>query len=170
MKSITIKSKVTINTVYDLKTILSSIKNGTAIVWQFNGIIIGNITDESVTWSGGIEPTEKLIVEARFFNADKEYYFRKSGDKLTGRLREDKIGNESEIVDVPNYLWGTKGDKIKNSFTKLSEDNGMHLVLPGDYSSVNPKNRVCITIRNYIEYNDRHMAGYVDARFVDIKI
>ncbi len=171
-KYIYIKSNVTLLDNVDWQYIKEEMCSSTVVCWLFDQLIWGSIdAGGSLSFSDDNfkEPDTADIIEMRIFNTDKEIYLRRNGESFMGRMRVDSQGDNIQVVDSDNYLWGTSAMQ-KGDYTLLEEDNGMQLLLPGSYPNVTPDNRVKLVIRNYIEYNERHMAGYVDARFVKIEM
>jgi CRISPR-associated protein (TIGR03984 family) len=167
-----IKSEFTPLDKVDWQYIKNEMPSSTIVCWLFDRLIWGvidangNISYSDQNFNG---PDTADIMELRVFNENKEIYLRRSGDTFLGRMRTDSQGNNCQVVNTNNYLWGSTG-KINSEYTFLSEDNGMQLNIPGNYPGVSPENRVNLIIRNYIDYNERHMAGYVDARFVKLEM
>ena len=118
---------------------------------------------------GTINP--KYIRKLRLFNEDEELFVWRSSDSLNGRYRKDEEGDETDVVDAKQVLFGTDTDKddLKDGFTRISEKRGTKIVLP--FSGLDVKNktedkRVFVQTRNYIGYNDVHQATYIDCRFM----
>jgi len=125
-------------------------------------VLIGRVCD------GGFagEPFElKFIQKMRLFNQSKELYiWRNSENVFLGRLRIDKTGEETDVIDAWQALYGTKCEP-KAEGTLLTEDRGTNLVVP--FSNITENNLpIRIHTRNYIGYNELGQAGYEDCRFV----
>lgn len=172
LQSNKIKSNVIPLDKMDWQYIQKQMPSSTIVCWLFDRLIWGEIdaggrlsfSDDKLK-----EPDTADNIELRIFNADKEIYLRRNGEGIIGRMRVDNQGSDTIVTDTDNYIWGTSGEQ-KGNYTLLEEDNGMQLFLPGSYPNVTADNRVKLVIRNYIGYNERHMAGYVDARFVKIEM
>ncbi len=77
-------------------------------------------------------------------------------------------GREEHAVEAEQVLWGTRGEKCEEGWTRLSEERGMDFVLPIDATQVNNHaRRVKLKTINYIAYNELGQAGYYDCRFVN---
>lgn len=113
-----------------------------------------------------IEP--KYLQRLRVFNASEELLLWRSGPTLKGRTRRDGEGEDTEIVEAHQVLFGTTATPVKNeSFTEISETRGTRLVLPFQNLHVDDKQqRIFLKTRNYIDSNAIHQATYVDCRFV----
>lgn len=88
---------------------------------------------------------DKYIVKIRVFNINEEYYFWRSADKLTGRLRADMPDANGDVyaIETEMKLRGIVASQIKGA----------------------DKRNYFLRTRNYID-NDGF--GYNDSRFVDI--
>jgi len=108
----------------------------------------------------------QYIQKIRIFNKDEEFLLWRSGNGFKGRYRKDEKGDEIDVVDAEQVLFGTKAEPLGN-FTKLTEKRGTELILPFTGLTVDDKkNRVFIKTRNYISYNEAHQATYIDCRFM----
>lgn len=135
----------------DYKVLVGKFKNGRLIFYQ----------DEIFEL--------KYLQKLRVFDEDRELFIWKSdGGSFNSRLRVDGGGEEKEIVEAHQVLWGTRKDeKVTNGWGRISE-RGMELTLPiATFTVDTEKNRVKIKTYNYISYNEIGQAGYVDSRFVD---
>ncbi|MCR6546880.1 type III-D CRISPR-associated protein Csx19 [Dehalobacterium formicoaceticum] len=136
-------------------------------------VLIGMITDGKIKFPQEKTFLPKHLLKMRIFNQEQELHLWKSkGNIFKKRLRIDNIsdGEEQEVVDAQQILWGTKANAV-GYWTELKEDRGTELIIPLPISacSVNTgKKRIALTTRNYISYNNRCQAGYVDCRFVKI--
>ncbi len=112
----------------------------------------------------------KYLRRLRVFNQDEELLLWRSGQTLKGRFRKDGEGDEIEIAEAQQVLFGTKKGKRHNErFTEIREDRGASLILPfttiqfdKDDKLVSP---IHLMTRNYLDYNSIHQATYVDCRF-----
>ncbi len=109
----------------------------------------------------------KFVQKMRLFNKSKELYiWRQDENVFSGRLRTDEEGEDVDVIDAWQVLYGTRCEE-KNGVTSLTEDRGINLAIP--FSGLNEKNDLPIRIytRNYIGYNELGQAGYEDCRFVE---
>lgn len=112
----------------------------------------------------------KYIQKLRVFDSKKELLIWRSKDRLNrlkGRIRIDEEGEEIEVVEANQVLWGTRLVDIRNNFAEITEDRGTTLILPITNLDIdNHKKRVFIKTRNYIGYTPNYQATYIDCRFV----
>jgi len=121
------------------------------------------------------------IKKMRLFDQDKELYlWRKNRNGFGWRLRVDEIGDDTDIVDAMQVLWGTK-PKDMGDYTEISEDRGTSIILPFKGLEVdNQYKRAFIWTRNYVSYDTYcpenetknsgyEQAGYNDYRFVGFR-
>lgn len=113
--------------------------------------------------NGGFEFDPKFVQKMRLFNKSKELYiWRQDENVFSGRLRTDGEGEDVDVIDAWQALYGTRCE-----VTSLTEDRGTNLAIP--FSGLNEKNNLPIRIhtRNYIHCNELGQAGYEDCRFVE---
>ena len=121
----------------------------------------------------------KFVQFLRIFNKDEEIYIWRSGEKLFGRMRRDGEGEETVIVEADQVLFGTSSE-IHDGWTRIWEERGTTLILPGAFKANKHKSRVALRTRNYINYMENKnfpkvrksmlapcQATYVDCRFVE---
>ena len=112
----------------------------------------------------------KYLQRLRVFNADEELLLWRSGQTLKGRFRKDGEGDEMQVVEAQQVLFGTTAKDASNDgvgFTEISEERGTKLILPFENLPVNDKEqRIFLKTRNYVDYTPAHQATYVDCRFV----
>jgi len=118
-----------------------------------------------------VEP--RFLQRLRVFNQERELLIWRAQGGFRWRLRTDggagdtqDGGKEVDVVEAEQILWGTRTEIIGGGWTRIYEDRGTEIILPGEYLKVDLNNRVKLVTRNYIEYNDLGQAGYVDCRFV----
>lgn len=108
----------------------------------------------------------EFIQKLRLFNETKELFIWRTEGKWKARLRIDGDGEEVNVIEANQVLFGTTGIH-GNGYTILTEDRGTEIILPFEITGIDTKkNRVKIKTRNYIGYNELGQAGYVDTRFV----
>lgn len=109
----------------------------------------------------------KYIQKLRVFDSSKELLIWRSKDRLKGRIRIDGEGEEIEVVEANQVLWGTRLVDIRNNFAEITEDRGTTLILPITNLDIdNHIKRIFIKTRNYIGYTPNYQATYIDCRFV----
>jgi CRISPR-associated protein (TIGR03984 family) len=173
MKSNQIPSEVTPLDQKNWKTKLAQMNGCSVILWNYGGQYAGKVSDNTVICSDGSLFEESKIFEIRIFDKTKELYMKRSRNgELVGRLRIDGEQTQSEAAatttytDFSNILYGSVVPIEGGEHSTLKEDRGIEVTIPGKFPA---NKRVALTIRNYIDYNDIGMAGYVDARFVELK-
>lgn len=135
--------------------------NGYFVAYLDYMVLIGRFCD------GAFQGKEKFIQKIRLFNKSKELYIWRNEENIfSGRLRVDEEGDDVDVIDAWQVLYGTEC-KEKDGVTSLTEDRGTNLVIP--FSGLNEESDLPIRIhtRNYIGYNDLGQAGYEDCRFVE---
>ena len=100
--------------------------------------------------------------ELRAFNENKELHLVKQSGSFTGRLRTDNEGEDCEIYDELQLIWG-KATKSENGITELYEDRGIKIKLPVE---VEKNQRAAIKIRSYIS---SEKFEFVDFRIIGIE-
>lgn len=136
--------------------------------------------DHKMLFINGSDLLEKLddykehIIRLRVFDENEELHVWRTGKGLKYRIRSDEQGeNEQEYIDSELIMNGTTA-KEKGAFYEITEDRGVKYQMPkhwlGDSFQLKKNQRIKILTRNYIGYNELGQAGYVDCRFVEIKI
>ncbi|MBT9146891.1 MAG: hypothetical protein DDT32_00638 [Syntrophomonadaceae bacterium] len=178
LKPITVNSFVCLDTPEindDYSTFLTFLQkhhndSGFVIAYLDYKVLIGKFAGELTFWEREkFEP--KYLQRLRLFNENRELLIWKSGQNgYKSRLRVDggDQGREEHAVEAEQVLWGTRGEKCEEGWTRLSEERGMDFVLPIDATQVNNHaRRVKLKTINYIAYNELGQAGYYDCRFVN---
>ncbi len=176
-------SKIDTIEILDFNSLKSSAKEnfgqeGICIFYLDYKVLIGKYDGEDFKFYEDKEFEPRFIQKMRLFNTDKEllgrelFIWRINKKGFRGRLRIDGEGNEIDVVDANQVLWGTKPES-RREFTEISEERGTKLVLPvKDLKVDNSENRAFILTRNYISYKTHdstyEQAGYEDCRFVAI--
>lgn len=150
-----------------------------AIAYLDYEVRIGRFDDGQFAFYQTNDFDPKYLQKLRVFNQNEELYIWRSGGKLYGRYRVDGMGgNELEVVEAHQVLFGTRFEK-SGDWTKLWEDRGTSLIVPGKYVVDKNRNRVAIETYNYIGYMNEgnlsqnqktvvpRQAGYMDCRFVE---
>ncbi|WP_269849665.1 type III-D CRISPR-associated protein Csx19 [Methanosarcina horonobensis] len=151
-----------------------------------NKVLFGRYDGTSFLFYRKDLPKPEFIQKMRLFNQDKELLlWRKRWNGYSGdfafRLRVDEVGDNTDVVDAMQVLWGTKANSLDENFTELTEKRGMKIIVPLIGIEVDDgENRLFILTRNYITYktdgsktnefqndNSSYMqASYFDSRFV----
>ncbi len=128
-------------------------------------VAIGKYEDGKLILPGEETFDPQYIQKMRVFCEDKELFlWRKEESIFSWRERIDTEGNEQDVIDAWQPLWGTKIENLEPGWTKTTENRGTSLVVPFGLKEENLPIR--LLTRNYIDYNDNFQAGYVDCRFV----
>lgn len=138
-------------------------------------VLVGLFEDELVFYlNERFDP--KYLNRLRVFNEDSELLLlREKPSFFKGRLRNDRSngqGEEIEVVDTLQVLWGTRKVEIEDKkWVQITEERGTSLTLPFAYDEFNiddKQKRVKLKTRHYIQYNTLGQAGYFDCRFMNI--
>ena len=168
-----IKSKkpVPINGMNDIHNYIKT--DSLVVVYLDYTVLVGRYKNKGFEfYNNYILDDPKYIQRLRIFNEDEELLLWRSGSGFKGRYRKDGDGDEIDVVDAEQVLFGTdKTDKedLGNGFTRIFEKRGTEIILPFTGLDVKDKTegkRVFIQIRNYINYNKASQATYIDCRFV----
>lgn len=108
----------------------------------------------------GVSIEINKLKELRAFNENAELHITKVGNELLGRYRIDGAGEDIEIFDELQLVWGKPKNSDGNK-TKLSEDRGIDVEIPIEIKS---NERAFVKVRSYVS-GDRF--GFDDYRFVD---
>lgn len=135
-------------------------------------VLFGKYKDGELFFFNKEQFEPRFLQRLRLFNENKELLlWRNSENTFKGRLRVDNEGEVQEIVEVNQFLVGTKEKRLDhNSWTEYSEERGSKIVLPFYVPVDAQKARIAIKTRNYIGYNCMGQAGYEDSRFVAFTI
>lgn len=100
--------------------------------------------------------------ELRAFNESKELHLVKQGNRFTGRIRIDNEGEDCEVYDELQLIWG-KALKSENGITELYEDRGIKINLPVE---IKENQRAALKIRSYLS---NKKFEFVDFRIMSIE-
>jgi len=167
MKNIKTKTKV-IDGISKLETINDYMTSDSSVVaYLDNKVLIGSYKDGTFRFRDNKSLDFNFIQKMRIFNDNEELLLWRRKDSLNGRLRIDGEGEETDIVEVNQVLFGTTSEKTGDGYIKLSEERGTEIILPDkNYQVDTKKKRVAIKTRNYIGYTENLQATYKDVRFV----
>lgn len=165
-------------------------------------VLIGRYENNQFKFHNSNEFEEKYIQRIRIFNEQEELLLWRTTNGFKGRYRKDKgggsdEGNQLDVVDACQVLWGTRSEVLSDGFTRIYEDRGTELIMPlppqkiedflgtpldnfevNSWQMGSPENhkvfwggsRVAIKTRNYIDYLPTNQATYVDSRFMGFEI
>lgn len=162
----------------DSNSLMSFIKSkfnqeGLCLCYLDYKVLIGKYTGESLQFYNNENIEPRFIQKLRLFNKNQDqelYIWRKNRKGFGARLRIDGRGDEVDVVDAKQVLWGTDS-KACGDYTEIFEKRGTRLMLPFNKLTINNnEDRVFILTRNYISYDTcdgaYKQAGYTDCRFV----
>jgi len=142
------------------------------VCWLNYEIKFGIFGEDFVKQIGGFENFCKHILRFRMFDRDRELYAWKAEDRFKYRIRNDQSGEEIEVIDADQVMWGTKYH-ISDGLIKVSETRGIKYELPEscvDNPLLSGTERLVLRTRNYIDYNEIGQASFVDSRFISIRM
>ena len=142
-------------------------KGASVVAYLDNEVLVGTYSDGNFKFYNNKTISLEFIQQIRIFNENEELFLWRSNGKLKGRKRIDVEGDETDVIDANQVLFGTAIEKLDGDYACLSEKRGMEIVLPDNgYIVDDKKERVAIKTRNYISYTDNWQATYTDVRFV----
>jgi CRISPR-associated protein (TIGR03984 family) len=155
-------------------------ENNLVVAYLDYKVLIGRF-DDGLNFCNGETFELKHLQRLRVFNSTGELLLIKEKPCVfNARVRIDGSGDDIEVIDANQVLWGTRavkynssGDNIPAGWVCITEDRGTSLTLPLpndiDVVQVNDKDRrVKLKTRNYISYNELGQAGFIDCRFMGI--
>ncbi|MCX9011182.1 MAG: CRISPR-associated protein Csx19 [Candidatus Methanoperedens sp.] len=134
-------------------------------------VLIGRYDGDDFRFYNNETFEPRFIQKMRLFDQNQELYiWRENKKNFRGRLRVDSDGDEIDVVDAKQVLWGTNS-KSFGDFSEIFEERGTKIILPfKDLKIDKNENRAFILTRNYISYetydSSYKQAGYGDCRFV----
>lgn len=156
-------------------------EDGFCVLYLDYNVLIGRYDGEMFHFFENETFKPMYIKKMRLFDINKELFlWRKNRNGFGWRLRVDEIGDDTDIVDALQVLWGTKPIHT-GDYTEISEERGTKIILPFKRLEVdNLEKRVFIWTRNYVSYdtycpeNEKNnsgyeQAGYNDCRFVGFR-
>lgn len=141
-------------------------KQGYVVAYLDYQVIMGTYVAGQFRFPDNQQIHPRSIQRMRLFDAQAELLLWRSNGGLKGRLRQDGIGEDTDVVEACQILSGTKSEIVGN-FTCLTEKKGSRLLVPGQFEADTGKKRVAIRTRNYIAFTPAYQATYSDCRFVE---
>jgi len=129
-------------------------------------VLIGRCSNGSFAFCQNALLDPKYVQRIRIFNKNEELLLWRTGSGVKGRYRVDGNGDETDVVDAEQVLFGTNSRDLGNGFTRLFEKRGTELVLPFSELEVTETSRVTLKTRNYVDFNKAHQASYWDCRCI----
>lgn len=149
----------------NIKETLSNLEidKGYFIAYLDGEICIGLIKDGKCV---NKEIDYKYLKSIRLFDLYMEYYIWFGDKKFNMRVRDDRNGEKTEVIDVKQVIYGTKVEEYEE-YSLLKEDRGIEIKVPFKGLTVdNRQNRLFLLTRNYIGYTQNDIANYTDFRCV----
>lgn len=106
----------------------------------------------------------RWLQELRLFCDRGEWRIWRAGDGFDGRRRIDDEGDEGDVLDDDQSLWGTKAEPDATEGTAVSEARGIRYRVPVVLRDDDLPLR--LTVRQYLSYDEAGLAGVADARLV----
>lgn len=170
--SVVIINKIDLSDSNSLKSYVTTNfgQKGICIFYFDYGVQIGKYDGEDFRLFKNEIPEPRFMWKMRLFNQNQELFiWKKNARGFVGRLRIDGEGDETDVVEAKQMLWGTDSQP-QDDFSELFEERGTKIILPFNDLKVNKENRIFILTRNYVSYmtcdSSYEQAGYVDSRFV----
>lgn len=146
--------------------------DGYIIAYMDYKVIMGYFRNNQLILPDNESIEEKYLQRLRLFNDSKELYIWRCNNRFNGRLRIDGEGEDTEVVDASQVLWGTDSKSL-GDFTMLMEERGTTLIVPVKDITIDikkdRKNRLFLEARNYIGYTPIYQATYIDCRFMGFR-
>jgi hypothetical protein len=120
-----------------------------AIVWADNGVYFGTFDGGVLSFPDANQPDDKHVQRIRVFNESAELHAWRMAGGFGARLRIDGAGDAIEYIEADQMVEPTIAAKV-----------------PAIADFTHGPGRVAIRTRNYIDYAENGLAGYVDCRFV----
>ena len=145
----------------------AGIVKGHAVCWLHQSVMIGRIEGGKLSFHDGTSTVNVAdLVELRLFDENGELFVWKVEEGFRYRLRTDGSGDEANVIDTLQPLWGTKVLGEGSGWSSIAEDRGIRLEAPFTGLRLTPTERLSLKCRNYIEFNDQQQAGFADCRFM----
>ena len=145
--------------------------NGWVVVYLDYKVLVGRYEDRRLSFFRGEVFDLKFLQKIRVFNDERELFIWRQGYDYKARLRVDDEGEKEECVEVRQIIWGTGIFCKEDGWTVITEKRGTEIALPLSGLEVGEENnkRAVLVTRNYIDYKNGCLAGYVDCRMVRLE-
>ncbi len=141
-------------------------EEGYIVAYLVHQVVMGYYKNNTIILPYSETIEERYLQRLRLFNEKRELYLWRSNGDFKARLRIDEEGDDTEVVDASQVLWGTRSEQF-GEFTKLTEERGTTLIVPvKDIEVDDRKKRLFLRTRNYIGYTQAYQATYIDSRFM----
>lgn len=140
-----------------------------------DGVIWGRVDSGGLHTSYGIFPTlpplrTSTLQQVRLFSPAGELLLWHDDNGWSARFVADIPGNDDDVIDEDQILWGNTVEATKDSFTLVREGSqGMHHAVPVVVTAEQLKHhqlRLCV--RHYITENEDGEASITLSRLVNI--
>lgn len=140
-----------------------------------DGVIWGRIDNSELHTSHGIAPASpslhpSTLQQARLFSPAGELLLWRDDNGWRARLVADVPGNDDDIIDEDQILWGDTVDATTNGFTLLREGSqGMRHAVPIVVTPTQLKHhQLRLRVRHYISENEDGEASITLSRLVQL--
>lgn len=140
-----------------------------------DGVIWGRIDSDRLHTSYGIAPASPLLrastlQQARLFGPAGELLLWRTDDGWCARVVTDVSGNDDDVIDEDQILWGDTVETTKDDFTLLREGaQGMRHAAPIAVTVEQLKHhRLRLRVRHYITENEDGEASITLSRLVQL--
>jgi len=139
-----------------------------------DGVIWGRIDDDGLHISHGIAPASpplraSTLQQARIFGPPGEVLLWRD-DGWKARFVADVSGNDNDVIDEDQILWGNAVETVKDGFTLLREGaQGMRHAVPIVITAEQLKHhQLRLRVRHYITENEDGEASITLSRLVQL--
>ena len=140
-----------------------------------DGVIWGRIDGDGLHTSQGIAPASpplraSTLQQARLFGPAGELLLWRDDDSWRARVVTDVPGNDDDIIDEDQILWGDTIEATKDGFTLLREGaQGMRHAVPITVTAEQLKHhQLRLRVRHYITENEDGEATITLSRLVQL--
>jgi hypothetical protein len=135
-----------------LSELAQYVPNGWILLWQHHQVFAIQVRNGAYTPPRGMEEDQtQHLVRVRAFDHEREWHVWRSSKGFKGRKRSE----------IPNGIQTSKVETV---------DAQMPLrgVIVNQLGDRKESETWVLKTRNYVGYNQAHVAGYVDSRFLEI--
>lgn len=140
-----------------------------------DGVIWGRIDDDGLHPSHGIAPASpplraSTLQQARLFSPAGELLLWRDDSGWRARLVADVPGNDDDIIDEDQILWGDTVEDTRDGFTLVREGSqGMRHAVPVVVTAEQLKHhQLRLRVRHYITENEDGEASITLSRLVNL--
>ncbi len=138
--------------------------------FEFHIAHVDEYIENNLIYLRAFNPLEELYIWKRQSFGNKSYFYR---------LRRDNRGEDVEVIESKQLIWGTHAENKNGIFYRIWEPRNIELFVPSkdahlneiNLDELNMGNRLFLITRNYIGYHkDTNEAYFRDVRFVNISL